>query len=468
MKESHTMPHHARTLRRAFVLMASCAAGLFAQDAMTLAGAVRYALEHSPKLAAARTETARRDAAAAGVHASLLPQADLLGSASVSRFDRGYPAGAPPSLLRFDQSLFTGGADLRWLVWDFHKTELELAATRERIESARALEDRRRQEIVFDTARTFLEAMAYQDLIRAAEARIRSLQALLERTQKLVEGGRAVPADELKIRTRLALVESDLAALHAGRQAALSALAAEMGFTGPRLPLLADTPPPAAEPPLPAQDGDLLRAAAQERAELRALEHETRSAERMVEAARKAILPRVDFRASATGAVSASPLGFGQMLAKALPALAGTPASAGNGIADWSLGAQITFPLFDGGRRRAQIREAQSRLELARLERQQTQLRIEREVRTAAANLAGARARVEALRNSVAESERILRDEKLKLEAGRSVIDFVLDAESALLANEGLLAQARRSVLISSLALDLSTGRLDAARIPGQ
>jgi len=449
--------------------LASGAAGLFAQEAMTLGDAVRYALEHSPRLAAARTETARRDAAAAAVRSSLLPQADLSGAASVSRFDRGYPAGAPPSLLRFDQTLFTGGADLRWLVWDFRKTELELAATRERIESARALEDRRRQEIVFDTARNFLEAMAYQDLIRAAEARIRSLQSLLDRTRKLVEGGRAVPADELKIRTRLALVESDLAALQAGRQAALSALAAEMGFAGPQLPLLADTPPPAAEPPVPAEDSELLRAAGQERAELRALEYETRAAGRMVEAARKALLPGVDLRASATGAVSASPLGFGQMLAKVLPALAGgAPHSVGNGIADWSLGAQITFPLFDGGRRRAQIREAQSQLELARLERQQTQLRIEREVRTAAANLASARARAGALRNSVAESERILRDEKLKLEAGRSVIDFVLDAESALLTNESLLAQARRSVLISSLALDLSTGCLDAARIPGQ
>ncbi|MFZ5928383.1 MAG: TolC family protein [Acidobacteriota bacterium] len=114
------------------------------------------------------------------------------------------------------------------------------------------------------------------------------------------------------------------------------------------------------------------------------------------------------------------------------------------------------------------MREAQSRLELARLERQQTQLRVQREVRTAAANLASARVRVEALRNSVAESERILRDERLKFEAGRSVIHFVPDAESALLTNQSLLAQARRSVLIAELALELSTGRLDAGKIPGQ
>lgn len=90
--------------------------------------------------------------------------------------------------------------------------------------------------------------------------------------------------------------------------------------------------------------------------------------------------------------------------------------------------------------------------------------RHRREVRTAAANLARARARVDTPRNSVAERESS-HDERLEFEAGRSVIKFVLDAESALLAYESLLAQARRSVLAAELALDLSTGCLDAARI---
>ena len=463
------MPHMNGAAFRLFVMTASTMAALPGQQPLTLAAAVRYALEHSPKLAAARTETARRDALAAAARAPLLPQADLTGSATLSRFDRGYPAGAPPSLLRFDQSLFTGGADLRWLVWDFRKTQLELAAARERIEAARALEDRRRQEIVFDTARAFLEALAWQDLTAAAEARIHSLQSLLDRTQKLVDGGRAVPADALKVRTRLAQMESDLAALQAARQTALAALAAEMGYDGQQLPPLADAPALQTPQSAPAQpEEDLLRQAAEGRPELRALDHEIRSAERIAMATRRALLPRVDVRASATGTVSATPLGFGQMLARVLPTLAGAPASPGNGIADWSLGAQITFPLFDGGRRRAQIREAQSTLELARLERRQTQLRIQREVRTAAANLASASARVAALRDSVAESQRVLRDERLKFEAGRSVINFVLDAESALLMNQSLLSQARRSVLVAELALELSAGRLDAGKLPGQ
>src|SRR5450759_1401141 len=39
-----------------------------------------------------------------------------------------------------------------------------------------------------------------------------------------------------------------------------------------------------------------------------------------------------------------------------------------------------------------------------------------------------------------AEGERVLHDERLKFEAGRSVINFVLDAESALLTSQSLLS----------------------------
>lgn len=462
------MPHFCQAALRNAWLLAAMAAGLHAEGGMTLPEAVRYALEHSPKLAAARTEAERRTALADAARAPLLPQADLAASASVSRFDRGYPAGAPPSLLRFDQALFTGGAELRWLAWDFRKTELELAAARERVLSARALTDRRQQEVIFETARLFLEVMALQDLMDAAEARGKSLRSLLDRTARLVEGGRAVPADTLKVRTRLAQIESELATLRAARQTAISALAAEMGFEGTELPQLVYRPAAAAPGAPPRREADLLQKAAAARPELQALEHDVSAAAKMKEAARAALLPRVEVRASVAGLASASPLGFGQMLARVLPGLAGSPASAGNGVADWSVGAQVSFPLFDGGRRRAEIRAAQAQMEAVRLEREQMRLRIQREVRTAMANLDSARARVLALETSVEESERILRDERLKFEAGRSVINFVLDAESALLANQSQLAEARRSLSIAELALEISTGQLDPSRIPGQ
>ena len=433
---------------------------------MSLREAVNYALEHSPDLKSSQAEVARRQGLVTTAHSFLLPQVDLSADAARSRYEHGYPAGTTPSLLRFDTALYTGSADLRFLAWDFHKTELELAATRERVEVAKAVVDRRRQETVFETARLYLQTLAYTDLIEAAESRIQSLQSLLDRTNQLVEGGRAVPVDALKIQTRLAQVESDLATLRSGRRSSLSALAAVMGFEGD-LPQLSYAPAASELPPPAEPESELVRQAQAARPEILSQDHEIRASQRAEEAARKSAWPRIDFRASAIQYGSNSPVGFPQLIGRLLPSIssANLPSPA-NAATDWVVGVHVSFPLFDGGRRKGQIQAAEAQLEESRLARRQLQFRITREVRTAMADLDSAESRVTSLRDSVSESERVLHDERLKFDAGRSVINFVLDAESALLANQSLLSQAERSVSTAALVLDLSTGRIDINRLP--
>jgi outer membrane protein TolC len=432
---------------------------------MGLREAVEYALAHSPDLKSSQTEVRRRQGLLITAHSFLLPQVDLSADAARSRYEHGYPAGTTPSLLRFDTALYNGSADLKFLAWDFRQTDLELAATRERVEAARASVDRRRQEIVFETARLYLQTLAYSDLISSAAARAKSLQSLLDRTNQLVQGGRAVPVDALKIKTRLAQVESDLATLRSGRRSSLSALASVMGFEG-ELPQLVYTRAFPLPPIPPEPEVRLLKQAVVSRPELVSQDHEIRASERLEESARKAVFPRIDLRASAIQYGSNTPVGFPQLIGKLLPAIPATAPSPGNAATDWVIGVHVSFPLFDGGRRKGQIQSAQAQLEESRLARRQLQFRITREVRTALADLESAESRVTALRDSVAESERVLHDERLKFEAGRSVINFVLDAESALLTNQSLLSQAERSTSIAALALDLSLGRIDVNRLP--
>jgi outer membrane protein len=433
---------------------------------LSLRDAVEYALAHSPDLKSSQTEVQRRQGLVTTAHSFLMPQVDLSADAARSRYEHGYPAGTTPSLLRFDSAQYAGVADLKFLAWDFHKTELELAAARERVESARAAVDRRRQEIVFETARVYLQTLAYTDLIGAAEARTKSLQSLLDLTNRLVKGGRAVPVDALKIHTRLAQVESDLATLRSGQRSSLSALAAVMGFEGD-LPQLTYATAPSELPPAPGPEGELLRQALASRPDILSQDHEIRASERAEDATHKSAWPRIDLRASAIQYGSNIPVGFPQLIGKLLPSISSSNVSSpGNAATDWVLGVHVSFSLFDGGKRKGQIQSAQAQLEESRLARQQLQFRITREVRTAVADLESAESRVTALRDSVAESERVLHDERLKFEAGRSVINFVLDAESALLTNQSLLSQAERSVSTATLALDLSLGRIDINRLP--
>lgn len=434
---------------------------------MNLRDAVNYALDHSPELKSSQAEVRRRQGLVTTAHSFLKPQVELWGDAAHSRFEHGYPASTPPSLLRFDTIQYTVGADLKFLAWDFHKTELELKAARERVASAVGKADRLRQEIVFETARLYLQSLTYSDLIRAAKARIKSLQSLLDRTNKQIQGGRAVPVDGLKINTRIAQVESDLATLQSGRRTTLSALAAVMGYEGALPEPIYTTPSPAPQVHAEPEEA-LLHQATAARPEMVSQEHEIKAGKMAEEAARKSVLPRIDLRASVIQYLSNTPTGFPRLIGRLLPGLPDNLPSPGNAATDWLIGVHVSFPLFDGGRRKGQIETAQAQLEEARLARRQMELRIVREVRTALADLESAQSRVRSLQHSVAESERVLHDERLKFEAGRSVINYVLDAESALLTHQSLLSQAERSVAIAVLDLDFRTGRIDPTNKPNK
>jgi len=100
--------------------------------------------------------------------------------------------------------------------------------------------------------------------------------------------------------------------------------------------------------------------------------------------------------------------------------------------------------------------------------RQRLRLNIAREVRTAAAELEAAQSRVESLQEAVREAADVLRNEQAKYDAGKTVINFVLEAEANLLANQSLLCQAQRSVAVATLSLDLSLGKIRPDTIPGK
>jgi hypothetical protein len=57
-----------------------------------------------------------------------------------------------PQVIRFSDTLFLAGAELKVLVWDFEKTAGELAAARERILSSQFVGDRQKQQVAYETA----------------------------------------------------------------------------------------------------------------------------------------------------------------------------------------------------------------------------------------------------------------------------------------------------------------------------
>ena len=192
---------------------------------MTLDQAIGYALKHNPDLQSAESETARREGVAKTARSALLPQIDIFGDMSHGGHDHAYPPATSPQVIRFSDTIYTAGAELKVLVWDFQQTSSELAAARERIFSSQFIRDRQKQQVAYNVASLYLKALTYDDLMAAAQSTRKSLQALMSQTQELADAGRAVPADVLKISSRLAQIESDLATLEAGRRVTVNQLA---------------------------------------------------------------------------------------------------------------------------------------------------------------------------------------------------------------------------------------------------
>jgi outer membrane protein TolC len=454
-----------------FILLVIVSAGsLFAQQPpaqseLTLQQAVNYALEHSPDLKTAVAETNKRQGNATTARSALLPELDIAGDFGRSRLEHGYPGGTPPSLLRFAQTTYSANADLHMLAWDFQKTSLELSATRQRLTASQVLVDRKKQELIFQVAQLYLQALTYQDLLNASELTRKSLSSLLDRTNELVKAGRAVPVDAFKIQTQIAQIDSNSAALEAGRQASLSSLAATMGYEG-QLPTLAYSPAREVTPPVTADQQQLVQDALRQRLDLKAATFDARSATELERAARRSYWPRIDFRASAIQYGGDNPVGFPTLIGRLLPGLPVPNFNTSSGVNDWAVGLHIAVPLFDSGRRSGQIKAAAAQAEQAKLAEQKIGLNVAREVRTSYAELQSAQTRVKAMQEAVIQAQEILKNEQTKYEVGRTVINFVLEAESGVLNSQSLLSQARRSESIAQLALELSTGTIKPDSLP--
>lgn len=454
----------------AFIVLGLFCGPLFAQQPaapteMTLQQAVTYALEHSPDLKSAVAETTKRQGNVTTARSALLPDLDVAGDLGRSRLEHGYPGGTPPSLLRFAQTTYSAGADLRVLAWDFQKTSLELSATRERLSASQVLVDRRKQELIFQVAQLYLQALTCEDLMHAADLTRKSLTSLLDRTNELVNAGRAVPVDAFKIQTQIAQIDSDSATLEAQRQAALSSLAATMGYAG-ELPTLAYSPAKEVTRPLSMNQQQLVQSALQQRLDLKAAMFDTKSATDLERAARRSYWPRIDFRATSTQYGGDNPVGFPTLIGRLLPGLQVPPFTTSSGVNDWTVGLHIGVPLFDGGRRSGQIKAATAQAEQARLAEQKLSLNVAREVQTSYADLHSAQKRVKAMQDAVIQAQEILKNEQTKYEVGRTVINFVLEAEAGVLNSQSLLSQAQRSESVAQLALQLSMGSIEPDSVP--
>jgi len=412
---------------------------------LTLTAAVRYALAHNPDLEATSAEWHRLAGAAQTSRARLQPQLAFSTTATLSAEDHSVIPQAASTVQRFDNRIFSAGVQGRYLLFDFGNSRAEVAAALARTAGGQALLQRRQRETIFAVSQIFLSVLSVRDLRAAAEASRQSLAALLAVSEKLVAAGRAAPMDALKLKVQLARVTSELARLNGEQRSLRAELTATLGLAdNESLPELADEPARSAATNADATD----EAVIDRRADVIAARHQLDAAAAALKANRRARYPKVEALAS-----------YGRYAAMD-PDPAMPPGPADTWADDAQVGIALTLPVFDGGSRAGAIGQAEARQQSAAAALRKARLLARRQMETARAALASARAEILATDQAQAAAAEALRIEKLKYESGKGTVNEVIDAEAARLATEGLVRRARRQTQIAALALALARGEM--------
>ncbi|KKW68225.1 RND transporter [Lampropedia cohaerens] len=190
---------------------------------------------------------------------------------------------------------------------------------------------------------------------------------------------------------------------------------------------------PLVQPGLPS---DLL----QRRPDIVAAEHQLRAAQANIEAARAAFFPRISLTA------------FGGTASNELDGLFHGANRA------WSFVPNLSLPIFDGGRNRANLDLAEVRTEMAVVDYEQTIQNAFRDVADALSAQHWLVQQADVRQRDLQVQQERARLSRLSYDSGASSFLEVLDAERDLIAAEQQLAQTRRALLASRVALYAALG----------
>lgn len=494
-------------MRRALALLALTLAAsaapaqtpdtLAAGPTVTIAEAVRIALDRSPDLA--RAAVADRSAALAvrGAQAERLPSlalqvqpAQQLGLA----FDQTTGQLTSQSVQTVNVGL---GGDIR--LFDGRRARYAVEGARLDREAAAVGVARTEQQVALDVAQRFLQLLLDRELVRVQAGQLASAESQRAQVNALVEGGaRArgdlIAQDAVVAERRAAVVEAEGAV---ARDEALLVQATGLDplappvFVGPSLAALEAAGALEYRPPALA---DLLAAARANRADLRAQALRIRSAEAAVGVARAQGRPTVDLSASfGTGYSSlqqrladpdAPTPSVPVTLADGTPVFVGgqpfTIPTGGGDVERTPIFAQgadnrrasvalaLTVPIFDRYAGRRAVAEAQIRTDDARLTRDALARQVDADVQTAAVEARTAVARLAAARVQVSAATEALRVERDRYELGAGTLYAVADAQSRLAQAESARVQAAYGLVFRAALVRLAVGDLSADALAAQ
>ncbi|HEX6994478.1 MAG TPA: efflux transporter outer membrane subunit [Gammaproteobacteria bacterium] len=292
--------------------------------------------------------------------------------------------------------------------------------------------------LIGEVADAYLALLEADARIGLAEATVASRREELEIAERRLDAGAVSALEVAQVETLLTQAETELAALKLQRAQASNALTVLVGG-----PLDAELPEPA---PLGEQASDVPLAAGlpsellAARPDVIAAEQRLIAARANIGAARAAFFPSISL--TGTSGYSSSELD-------------GLFSQDGR---TWTFGPSLTLPLFDLGRRRANVTIAEAREDVAVADYERTIQTAFREVADALAGRRYLAEQVDAQRRATEAQRELAELARRRYDAGVVSYLEVLDAERNLFDAEQALLQVRRAEAANLIALYVALG----------
>ncbi len=405
----------------------------------TLTALVQMALSANLDLkqAEARIRQARAARVAAG--APLWPQVD--GSAVYQKSQgASETTGGGIATVGPVRELFQVGLDAAWELDIFGGRRRELEAAGADLRAA--VEDRREVLITLagEVGTNYLNLRGFQQQGAIARQNLEAQKKTAEITHKRFAAGFVSRLDVVNADAQVATTQAQIPLLESAAQAAIYNLGVLLGKE-PAV-LAKELATPAAIPPTPPQvpvglPSDLLR----RRPDIRRAEAQLHAATARIGVAVADLFPRF----SLTGTLGLS---------------ASEAAKLGNLSTSkfWSFGPTVIWPVFAGGRLRAQVEVQTALQEQALLSYEKTVLTALKEVETALVAYAKEQEHRQALVNAVHHNRQAVELATRLYVAGRTDFLNVLTAQRSLYVNEDALTQSTRTVGTTLIALYKALG----------
>lgn len=401
---------------------------------ITLSDAIIQALSRSPLLAQSEQLVINAQESKRMALGSFIPTLSTSSGMSVrstERFDVG-----TDRLVSGSSNFYNAGLNARYDIFRGGQRFSELGRARAGFTAAEAQREDQRFAVILQVKNLFFQALRQEELLEVANLRVDQANKILEMTRTQFRVGVGTVSDTL--RARLELINARQVVLNSeiATRAARFSLGRQIGEPEPVIPVVTDDLTPK---PLPMTDTELLQIAEYQAPSVLAAEAATTVAKKEYSFFKKAYIPSLSLTS-----------GYGW---------ANQGASFNGGVGSWNLNFNLSYPLFNGFSRKANVVRAEYSTRLARLEEDDTRLASYQAADASLRALEVAEMAIEIAEEAVSVAEEDLRITRIRYEADVAIILDVITSQIAADQARVDLVNARYDYVLARADLEAILGR---------